>query len=110
MEKKNTRSRPFSTTHRMDADSNSNTSLSGGDTHKVTIRGNHQKTYMRTTWSTAIINGARYRIKGNLGQPLESSHPGTSLPTHSSLYLHTKPLVPHSLPILHPVLWCQDVR
>src|SRR5712671_3538661 len=110
MEKRNTRSRPFSTTDCMDAENSSNTSLSGKDTHTATIRGNHQRTCMRTTWLTAIINGAHYRIKGNLGQPLEPSHPGMPLPTHSSFYLRSKPLVPYPLQIIPPLRCWEHVQ
>src|SRR5712672_651890 len=110
MEKKNTRSRPSSITGSTDAENNCNTSLNGKDTHTVTIRGNHQRTCTPAIWSISITNGARYKIKGNLGQPLESSHPGTPFPTHYSLYLRPKSLVPSLLPIIPPLPLCQHVR
>src|SRR5712672_1188345 len=110
MEKKNTRSRPSSITGSTDAENNCNTSLNGKDTHTVTIRGNHQRTCTPAIWSISITNGARYKIKGNLGQPLESSHPGTPFPTHYSLHLRPESLVLSPLQVLCPAPWYRHVR
>src|SRR5712671_35844 len=110
MEKKSTKSRPSLIIDFMGAGDNSNTSLSGKDTHTATIRGNHQETCTQTTWSKAITSGAHCQIKGNQGQPLESSHPGTPLPAHSSFHLCSKSLVPHPFQIILPLRCWEHVR